>query len=128
MKQEIAKEGILPFSRFFASNTTTLCAKIWAKMHPQRGQQDEELEKSPTAALLLHWAFSVLLIAWTSGQTAAVAYQILIDLYTYVIMLLMSFFVASGLLYLKWRDARAWKEMSANFRPWGGPAAALLVR
>ncbi|MCJ1405222.1 hypothetical protein MMC11_008449, partial [Xylographa trunciseda] len=127
VKQEIAKEGILPFSKFFASDTTTLCSKIWAKLYPQKAQQEEGLEKSPTAALLLHWVFSVLLIAWTSGQTAAVAYQILIDLYTYVIMLLVSFFVASGLLYLKWRDPQAWKAMSVNFRPWGGPVAALLV-
>ncbi|MCJ1391150.1 hypothetical protein MMC18_004012 [Xylographa bjoerkii] len=127
VKQEIAKEGILPCSKFFASNTTTLGAKFWAKLHPQRAQQEEELEQSPTAALLLHWVFSVLLIAWTSGQTTAVAYQILIDLYTYVVMLVMSFFVATGLLYLKWRDPQAWKEMSVNFRPWGGPVAALLV-
>ncbi|MCJ1296537.1 hypothetical protein MMC34_008103 [Xylographa carneopallida] len=127
VKQEIAKEGILPCSRFFSSDTTTLFAKIWAEMHPPKTQQDEDLEKSPTAALLLHWVFSVLLIAWTSGQTTAVAYQILINLYTYVIMLLVSFFVSTGLLYLRWRNPQAWKEMSANFHPWGGPIAAILV-
>ena len=128
MKQEIAKEGILPFSRFFAGNTTTLFAKIWSKIHPQKAQQQEELEKSPTAALLLHWIFSILLIAFTAKETAAVAYSILVDLYTYVIILLVSFFVATGLLYLRFRDARGWKEVSVNFKPWGGPTAALLVR
>ena len=128
MKQEIAKEGILPFSRFFAGNTTTLFAKIWSKLYPQKAQQQEELEKSPTAALLLHWTFSVLLIAFTSGETAAVAYRILVDLYTYVIMLLVSFFVATGLLYLRFHDARGWREMSVDFKPWGGPTAALFVR
>ncbi|MCJ1286908.1 hypothetical protein MMC26_006254 [Xylographa opegraphella] len=127
VKQEIAKEGILPYSKFFASDTTTLGAKIWAKIHPSETQQEEDLEKSPTAALLLHWIFSVLLIAWTSGQTTAVAYQILINLYTYVIMLLLSFFVAAGLLYLRWRNPQVWKEISVNFRPWGGSTAALVV-
>ena len=127
MKQEIAKEGILPFSRFFARDTTTLFAELGARLRPERAHPTEELEKSPAAALLLHWLFSVLLVAWTSGQTTAVAYQILVDLYTYVIVLLVSFFVSSGLLYLQWFDPR-WREKSLNFRPWGDSTAALLVR
>ncbi|MCJ1472324.1 hypothetical protein MMC13_000971 [Lambiella insularis] len=126
VKQEIAKEGILPFSKFFAGNTTTLVAKLWAKLKSQTAHQHGELEQSPAAALLLHWVFATLLIAFTASQTAAVAYSILVDLYAYVIMLLMKFFVATGLLYLQWRDP-VWREKSLNFRPWGGSTAVLLV-
>ena len=130
MKQEIAKEGILPFSRFFARNTTTLVARLGAKSQSRKAaaQRGEELEQSPAAALLLHWIFSVLLIAFTSGQGPSEAYTILVSLYTYVISLLVAFFVASGLLYLRWRNRKAWKEISVNFRPWGGPTAAILLR
>ena len=118
VKLEIAK-GVLPFSRFFAGNTTTLFAKSWAKFHPRNPQAEEELEESPTAALFLHWIFSVLLIVFTSRETVVVAYQILVYLYTYTIVLLVSFFISNGLLCLRFRDAGAWREISGYFRPWG---------
>jgi len=118
---------VLPWSRFFAGNSTTLFAKIWEKLSPPKpGAEREELEQSPAAALLLHWLFAVLLIAFTAGQTPAVAYTVLVQLYTYVIVLLIKFFVSSGLLYLRFRDA-TWNQTS-NFKPWGGPTAAILVR
>jgi amino acid transporter len=127
VKQEIAKEGVLPFSRFFASNSTTFLAWLGEKMSPQKANEEkEELDQSPTAALLLHWTFSVLLIAFTAGQTTDVAYNVLVDLYTYVIGIFISFLVACGLLYLTYKDTRAWNAM-CNFHAWGGPAAPILV-
>lgn len=127
VKQEIAKEGILPFSRFFARSTTTPIAKIgsWLRSRKHPKQQDEPLEQSPAAALLLHLIFALILIGATSGQTPAVAYTILFSLYSYVTIVFIGFLVAAGLLYLKWRDRQAWVDMR-GFRPWGGPTAAII--
>lgn len=127
VKQEIAKEGVLPFSRFFARSTTTPTAKIgsWLRSRRHPNQQEEPLEQSPAAALFLHLIFAVILIAATSGQTPAVAYTILFSLYSYVTIVLIGFFVAAGLLYLKLRHRQAWAK-KRGFRPWGGPTAAII--
>jgi amino acid transporter len=135
VKQEIAKEGVLPFSRFFASNSTTLFAKLGDTLSPKKVDRDrDELEQSPVAALFLHWLVSIIMIAVAAGvadgtqvaNSTKVAYDVLVDLYTYVIALLVSFFVSIGLLYLMFHDRRAWAEM-CGFHPWGGPSAAILV-
>lgn len=127
VKQEIAKEGVLPFSRFFARSTTTAIAKIgsWRRSRRHPKQEEETPEQSPTAALLLHLIFAVIMIAATSGQTPAVAYTILFSLYSYVTIVFIGFFVAAGLLYLKLRDRQAWAK-KRGFRPWGGPTAAII--
>lgn len=127
VKQEIAKEGVLPFSRYFARSTTTPTAKIrsWLRSRRHPNQQEEPLEQSPAAALFLHLMFAVTMIAATSGQTPAVAYTILYSLHSYVTIVFIGFFVAAGLLYLKWRDRQAWAKMR-GFRPWGGPTAAII--
>jgi len=59
VKQEIAKEGVLPFSRFFARSTTTPTAKIgsWLRSRRHPNQQEEALEQSPAAALFLHSSY-----------------------------------------------------------------------
>lgn len=129
VKQEIAKEGVLPFSRFFANSTTTLVAYLGDRFAStlRTPAERQDLEQSPAAALLLHWTFSVILVGVTAGPSARVAYTILVSLYTYVIILLVGFFVSAGLVYLKLCDRKAWHEISANWRPWGGPTAALLL-
>jgi hypothetical protein len=84
-------------------------------------------EQSPAAALFLHWSFSVILIGATSGQTPVLAYRVLVSLYSYVLIILQGFFVASGLLYLRWKDGNKWTK-SAGFKPLGGPTAAIIYR
>ena len=54
VKQEIAKEGILPFSRFFAKSKMTLAAIVWTKFRSRPNEPEDELEQSPAAGLLLH--------------------------------------------------------------------------
>ena len=146
MKQEVAKEGILPFSDFFASGTTTPAAllKAWWSTRKSsgsegavrslsqnedpelnRGSEQTHLEQSPMAALLLHWLTSVTLIAITAMLTPSVAYSFLVSLYVYVIVILMGFIVSVGLLYLKVNKNSGWAN-ETNFRPWGGPTATIL--
>ncbi|MCJ1313553.1 hypothetical protein MMC25_007232 [Agyrium rufum] len=144
VKQEIAKEGILPFSMFFATGTNTPDALIKAWWNRRNNPHSRErtrsihtdvernpefegsqYEQSPMAALLLHWITSVFLIAVTSMLTAEIAYNFLVSLYSYVIIVMMGFLVATGLLYLKFSNHRLWAEKAA-FKPWGGSTAAFV--
>ncbi|KAL8928810.1 MAG: hypothetical protein Q9208_001588 [Pyrenodesmia sp. 3 TL-2023] len=126
VKQEIAKEGVLPFSLFFASSSTTPWARFRRRFFPSSVTNDR-LEQSPSAALFLHWIFSVVMIAATSSAEPGVAYSVLASLYSYAIILLIGFFVAGGLLYLRFfsDEHHTWTRKS-GFKPWGGPTAAII--
>lgn len=68
----------------------------------------------------------MILIGATSARTAEIAYQILVSLYAYTIVILIGFFTAGGLLYMRFfGDDGQWVEQS-GFKPWGGPTAAIL--
>lgn len=77
------------------------------------------------AALLLHWVSSLVLVAVTSMLSPNQAYFILSNLYSYAILVVLGFLVSGGLLYLKWSPHRNWAER-VNFKPWGGPMAAIV--
>ncbi|KAI5777735.1 amino acid/polyamine transporter I [Geopyxis carbonaria] len=93
VNQEFAKEGILPFSRFFASTKPF---------------------NAPAAALLLHWAVTVIvLVAPPPGE----AYEFLVDLYTYPGAWINTC-VAGGLLYLHFRrTAERWTSPYTSALP-----------
>ena len=86
VNQELAKEGILPFSRFFASNKPF---------------------NAPAASLFLHWIVTlIVLIAPPSGE----AYEFIVDLYTYPGAWINTF-VAAGLIYLHLnREREQWNS------------------
>jgi len=118
VKQEIAKEGILPFSLMLATSHRTLDALWQARRLSREGATvaNETLEQSPMAALLLHWMTSVALIAFTAMVDPAIAYSVLVTLYSYVIVTLNGFFTSLGLLYLKMhKQNRDWTN--PNFNP-----------
>ena len=122
VKQEIAKEGVIPAWRFFSGNPRTPWARLRQRLRPN---EDYEPERSPAPALLLHWIFSMILIGATSGRSADVAYQILVSLYSYTIVILIGFFTASGLLYTHfYGEDGKWAERS-GFN-WGGPFPAAI--
>jgi amino acid transporter len=125
VKQEIAKEGILPFSLFFATGHTTSFARLKERFFPSRALDNEHLEQTPMAALGLHWFTSVFLIAITSMMDTGTAYSALVGLYSYTIIILMGFFCSGGLLYLKLIPSRNWKE-DANIRFWIDPLHAVI--
>jgi hypothetical protein len=112
VKQEIAKEGILPYSLIFATGQTTPAA--WLKNQFFKSQSvntsfsekgdsrtQDPLEQSPIAALGLHWLSSIFLIAVTSRYDSATAYSFLITLYSYVIAMLIGVLTSVALLYCK---------------------------
>ncbi len=131
VKQEIAKEGILPFSLFFATGHTTPWAWLKAKWltsktsnSTHRQHADDHLEQTPVAALGLHWISSIFLIAITSMLAPTTSYSILVSLYSYVIIVLNGFIVSGGLLYLKLHKSRSWSSQS-SFKPWIDPLHAV---
>ena len=72
VKAELAKEGILPYSRFFAANSPTLLSRFRGQgtnTADSASSQDGEhrrltipTEQTPIGALILHWCFSVIII------------------------------------------------------------------
>ncbi|KAI9651585.1 MAG: hypothetical protein M1831_000596 [Alyxoria varia] len=124
VKQEIAKEGILPFSLFFANDTVTPYARLRAWLSPQK-KTDELPERSPAAALSLHLALSLILVGATSSREPIVAYTILVELYEYTLVLMVGLAVAAGIVFLRWHRRQEWME-SLGFHTWGGPTAAII--
>jgi amino acid transporter len=136
VKQEIAKEGILPQSLFFATSHTTPLAKLFSRnpgpavhLGPNAGtvDLDRHLEQSPMAALALHWFSSLCIIAVTSGMSPSAQYSFLISLYSYTIVAVLGVLSAGGLVYLKLDSyfrgeaGRRWHEKSAwppREQPW----------
>jgi amino acid transporter len=141
VKQEIAKEGILPYSLYFATGHTTPWAKLQAwwrrdttstSNHQSSGiDLENHLEQTPMAALALHWFTSVLLIAVTSMLKPVTAYAFLVSLYSYVNCAVVGFLVSGGLIYLKLDSyfrgerGRNWANL-ADFVPWLSPLHAVI--
>jgi amino acid transporter len=123
VNQEIAKEGILPFSLFFATSHPTPSAWLQSKMKPPQSR-DGYQEHTPMAALGLHWLVSVILIGATSMVEPATAYIVLMLLHSYTVVIVNGFLVSGGLLYLKLRTSINWRAY-ANFSPWIDPLHAV---
>ena len=69
----------------------------------------------------------MVLIASTSRLIPNTAYTVLVPLYSYTVVVLLAFFVSSGLLYLRFfSDERETWVLNSGFKPWGGPAAAII--
>jgi amino acid transporter len=111
VKQEIAKEGILPYSLFFATGHTTPLAWIKSRLNRPQYNRDshismhvnleDHLEKSPMAALALHWVTSIVLVLVTVHMKPSEQYSILTGLYSYVNLNVVGLLVSGGLIYLK---------------------------
>lgn len=67
----------------------------------------------------------MIMVAATSSTTPDLAYTVLVSIYSYVVLILVRFFVATGLLYLRYSGGKSWLS-SRGFKPWGGPTAALI--
>lgn len=115
VKQEIAKEGILPYSLFFARGHTTFIARIWSRYVTK---QREHLEQTPIPALFLHWLSSIVLIAATSALKPMAAYSALASLYAYTTHVMVGLLVSGGFLYLYLTPSRRW-DAKLNYRPFG---------
>ena len=121
VKQEIAKEGVLPFREFFARSwrmTGVPIAKLLCRPHKRY------YEEVPLGALLLHWVISVALIIFTCPLDPLQAYRILVSLYSYAIDAIPGVILAVGMFYLRANPSLNWANDSFLVG-WGSLAAAL---
>lgn len=88
IKQEIAKEGILPCYNFLANNQVLFGAK------------DNPV---PLGALVLHGGVSILLILATASITPLQAYHILMNVYIYTTECIFSIVLCIGIFILRSR-------------------------
>ncbi|CUS11167.1 unnamed protein product [Tuber aestivum] len=100
VKQELGKEGVLPWSRFWASDKPF---------------------GTPAAALLLHWVFSVIIISAPSSEDA---YNFFIWVFTssqtWVLMRAGAVFIGGGLLYLQHSPSQSevWAVERTDYHVW----------
>ncbi|ETS74501.1 hypothetical protein PFICI_14367 [Pestalotiopsis fici W106-1] len=92
LNQEFGKEGLLPFSKF------------WASVKPFN---------APAAALFLHWLVTVIILV---APPAGPAYNFIVDLYTYPGAWINAF-VAAGLIYLHWSRSENWTSPWHSYLP-----------
>ncbi|KAF7540554.1 hypothetical protein G7054_g1229 [Neopestalotiopsis clavispora] len=92
LNQEFGKEGLLPFSKF------------WASVKPFN---------APAPALFLHWLVTVIVLI---APPAGPAYNFIVDLYTYPGAWINAF-VAAGLIYLHWSKSENWTSPWHSYLP-----------
>ena len=127
VKQEIAKEGILPYSLTFATSHTTFFARLFrGSAGVESADLSNRREQTPIAALLLHWATSVLLILVTIPTKPTTAYSVLVSLYSYTIVVLVGMWVSFGLLLTKMRKDKFHWQTRRRYRPMISPVHAII--
>ncbi|KAJ6445270.1 low-affinity methionine permease [Purpureocillium lavendulum] len=92
LNQELAKEGLLPFSKFWASNKPF---------------------NAPAASLFLHWLVTVIVLA---APPAGPAYTFIVNLYTYPGAWINAF-VTAGLIWLQYKKSENWSSPWHTFLP-----------
>ncbi|TDZ19080.1 High-affinity methionine permease [Colletotrichum orbiculare MAFF 240422] len=117
VKQEIAKEGILPWPKFFAQNTDLSLGRL-LRWFQKRGifksllrirwfSPEHHSEKTPVGALILHLVSCIILIFATSGVEPESAYTVLTSLSAYVVNAFIGTFLGLGILILRFRGPPA---------------------
>jgi amino acid transporter len=137
VKQEIAKEGILPFSLLIARNYDALSrlTSCFSRRSRTTGKslgnaQDAVFhEKTPLGALLVHWFFSLIIICGTWGVTSPKsAYTIVFGIYSYSIDAFMGVAIGVGLLYLRFfRRITHWDLKSPSYHVFSIVVAFIFV-
>ncbi|OAG40293.1 hypothetical protein AYO21_05384 [Fonsecaea monophora] len=123
VKQEIAKEGILPWARFFANNYS-----LWPRRSRRNSNRRavETSEDTPAGALILHWVFAVAVILLTIPEHSPTdAYRTVVNLYSFTIDALFGFAVGLSLLVLRLAPGYHWASKSES-NAWVSISAALL--
>ncbi|KAK1676643.1 high-affinity methionine permease [Colletotrichum godetiae] len=113
VKQEIAKEGMLPWPKFFAQNTDMSIGRV-LRWFQRKGwfssvlrlkwlSPEHHSEKTPVGALLLHFVSCTILIFATYKMEPTAAYTLLTSLSAYVINAFIGTFLGLGILILRFR-------------------------
>jgi amino acid transporter len=134
VKQEIAKEAILPWSLQLASGSNSLLSRLFSSdRRPAIKDINHHLEQVPIAATFLHWVFEVLLVlVFGIPLKPSTSYRVLTYLKTFSIVGVLGLFTVWGLLFLKLDSrfrktkGRRWHEKVA-WRPWFDPLPTVVA-
>ncbi|KAF4454031.1 hypothetical protein F53441_3415 [Fusarium austroafricanum] len=113
VKQEIAKEGILPYAKFFAQDGDMSLGRVlaWLKkkgmfsslLSTRWLSPEDHKERTPIGAFVLHLASCFILIFATWGVNYDDAYTLLTSLTAYVINAFFGIFLGLGILILRFK-------------------------
>lgn len=122
MKQEVAKEGILPFSKYIAASYEFSFRGGFRRLPAHRAHGFLHTEKSPAAALAVHWTVtSVLILAALLGTghnepagtfSHLPGYSLLLMAYAYGLDVVWFTCIGVGMLYLRFRPGSEWRHIS----------------
>ncbi len=107
MKQEIAKQGFLPFARFFGQNTDLSVGRLVLYLRERWGWRlsavaaHQHRDPTPVGALVLHLASCVVLIWATYNATVDDSYDLLSKLMAYLLAAWFGVLLAAGILMLR---------------------------
>jgi hypothetical protein len=132
VKQEIAKEGVLPYSLLFAESYDLSLRRLLGFSRPEESFGIHlHTEKTPAATMLVHWFITNIIIMPAlfkikpEPYSPGPAYTFLITFYAYVVDVFWFSIVGFGLLYLRLWPGTRWSEIS-SFNPWLSTIAALI--
>jgi hypothetical protein len=122
IKQEIAKEGILPFPKFFAQNYDFSVGRLLSKQFITRSlyrfipvkwfAPENHRERTPVGAMILHFCSCLVLIVGTWGATAKQSYELFTSMPAYLINGIFGSLLSLGMLYLRFNPTAHWKKKS----------------
>ncbi|ETI20381.1 hypothetical protein G647_08416 [Cladophialophora carrionii CBS 160.54] len=138
VKQEIAKEGLLPWPKFFGQNKDLSFGRLlrWAQRTEALNKPfgsilrlrwlapEHHSERTPVGALVLHLLTCIVLLFATYGETPQNAYLLLTGIAAYVVNACFGSLLAAGILYLRFTKSRNWRLKATNIHPWLSVAAA----
>lgn len=125
MKQEIAKQGFLPWPKFFASNKDFSLGRFlrWLEGSWPRVSKiiflspEQHTERTPVGALVLHFLSCLVLIFATYKLPAENAYYVLSSSFAYLFPSWFGFFLALGILVLRFRGPPVTDPVATRHHP-----------
>jgi hypothetical protein len=141
VKQEIAKEGILPLAKFFAETKNLSFGRLltWVRsdkhtfinrnfgwlLRQSWLDPKEHSQETPFGALFLHWFFTILMILVTFHLDPTDAYNLLVNLYSYTIVAIFGCAIVIGMLLLRTGSHGRWRKKS-TFNPYFSVISVLI--
>jgi amino acid transporter len=129
VKQEIAKEGILPFSLFFAKSYDLSFSRL-RRIFSRSAKVTSQNEPTPVPALFLHLLFTTVLVVIPTlilrkNHPGQQSYIFIVTTYTIVLDVIFFVLIAIAMLYLRLAPGSRWRYKSrANH--WLSIAASLV--
>ncbi|KAI9767776.1 MAG: hypothetical protein M1840_005457 [Geoglossum simile] len=127
VKQEIAKEGMIPWPKFFAQNYDFSLGRVlrWARRTQATNRllgmrwlaPENHSERTPVGTLLLHLVACTILLFATYGQQPRDAYYLLTSQTVYVINGCFGTLLAAGILYLRFTKKHNWRQKARKINP-----------